>query len=242
MSRESFLNRVKEALSSGSNDETHLSKELLIDDNVDDLIERTEAIQYQSRTDWMELFDALTISSQNAGWKVHRCDSYDDASDYIASLAFERNLNHIVISDQESTGRLNLGKGNLPPKSEITVVKPNDQNPSFNRLQAVNADIGVTGVDYAIAETGTCVVSASNEVGRLVSLAPPMYVAVVGKGQVLPSLDELFTLQRKDFVDGNSSSYTSLISGPSRSADIEYTLVTGVHGPGEVHLLLVEED
>ena len=242
MSRESFLNRVKEALSSGSDNETDPREKLLINDNIDDLIERTKAIRYQSRTDWMKLYDTLTLSSQAAGWKVHRCDSYDEASDYIATLAFERNLNHIVVSDQESTGRLKLGKANLPPESEITVVKPDDQDPSFNRQRAIGADIGVTGVDYAIAETGTCVVSASNEVGRLVSLAPPMYIAVVGKGQVLPSLDELFTLQRKDFVDGNANSYTSLISGPSRSADIEYTLVTGVHGPGEVHLLLVEED
>ena len=242
MSRESFLNRVKEALSSGSDNETDPREKLLINDNIDDLIERTKAIRYQSRTDWMKLFDTLTLSSQAAGWKVHRCDSYDEASDYIASLAFERNLNHIVVSNQESTGRLKLGKANLPPESEITVVKPDDQDPSFNRQRAIAADIGVTGVDYAIAETGTCVVSASDEVGRLVSLAPPMYVAVVGKGQVLPSLDELFTLQRKDFFDGNANSYTSLISGPSRSADIEYTLVTGVHGPGEVHLLLVEED
>ena len=174
MSRESFLNRVKEALSSGSDDETDPSKELLINDNIDDLIERTEAIRYQSRTDWMKLFDALTLSSQAAGWKVNRCDSYDEASDYIASLAFERNLNHIVVSIQESTGRLQLGKANLPPESEITVVKPDDQDPSFNRQRAIAADIGVTGVDYAIAETGTCVVSASDEVGRLVSLAPPM--------------------------------------------------------------------
>jgi L-lactate utilization protein LutC len=242
MSRESFLNRIKEALSSGSDDETNPSKELLINDDVDDLIDRTEAIRYQSRTDWMKLFDTLTFSSQEAGWKVHRCHSYDEASDYIASLAFEKNSTRIVVSNQKSTGRLKLAKANLPPESEITVVKPDDQNPSFNRQRAIEAEIGVTGVDYAIAETGTCVVSASDEVGRLVSLAPPMYVALVGKEQVLPSLDEFFTLQKKDFVDGNANSYTSLISGPSRSADIEYTLVTGVHGPGEVHLLLVEED
>ena len=61
----------------------------------------------------------------------------------------------------------------------------------------------------------------------------------VERGQVLPSLDELFTLRRDDFVRGDFGSYMNLITGPSRTADIEYTIVTGVHGPGEVHMVLV---
>jgi L-lactate dehydrogenase complex protein LldG len=73
----------------------------------------------------------------------------------------------------------------------------------------------------------------------LVSLLPPVHIAIVTRGQVLPSLDELFTLRRRDFLDGKLASYMNLITGPSRSADIEYTLVTGVHGPGEVHMVLV---
>jgi len=72
-----------------------------------------------------------------------------------------------------------------------------------------------------------------------VSLLPPIHIAIVQRGQVLPTLDELFTMRRRDFLDGNLGSYMNLISGPSRSADIEYTLVTGVHGPGEVHMILV---
>ncbi|HAC20257.1 MAG TPA: hypothetical protein DCF78_16965 [Dehalococcoidia bacterium] len=79
----------------------------------------------------------------------------------------------------------------------------------------------------------------SAQVSRLVSLLPPIHIAIVQRGQVLPTLDELFTIRRRDFLDGNLGSYMNLISGPSRSADIEYTLVTGVHGPGEVHMILV---
>ena len=74
---------------------------------------------------------------------------------------------------------------------------------------------------------------------RLVSLLPPAHVAVVEIGQVLPSLDELFTLRRREFLHENLGSYMNLITGPSRSADIEYQLVTGVHGPGEVHMILI---
>ena len=241
MSRENFLNRIKKALYPDHGAKDSSAENLVIDKDLEGLADRTVAIQENATANWEELFELLRTSSEKAGWKVYRCDSYKEASDYIASLALERNSNHIIISDQECTRNLGLEKVDLPDESEITVITSNE-DPAFNRTRAIEADIGVTGVDYAIAETGTCVVSASSEVGRLVSLAPPLYVAVVKKGQVLPSLDELFTMQRKNFLDDNQDSYTSLISGPSRSADIEYTLVTGVHGPGEVHLLLVEED
>jgi len=241
MSREKFLKRIRRALYPDHETQHSHGEDLDIDKDLEGLMDRTISIQEHANTNWEKLFDALKTSSEAAGWKVYNCGTYEDASDYISSLAFERNSNHIVISDQECTENLGLEKVNLPDESEITVIT-SDGEPTFNRNRAIEADIGVTGVDYAIAETGTCVVSASNEVGRLVSLAPPLYVAIVKKGQVLSSLDELFTMQRKQFLDGNQNSYTSLISGPSRSADIEYTLVTGVHGPGEVHLLLVEED
>jgi len=241
MSRENFLNRIKNALYPNQETSDSSAEDLAIDNDLEGLVHRTVAIQEDATENWEEMFKALKSSSEAAGWKVYRCDTYEAASDYIASLAFERNSNHIVVTDQECTEKLGLEQVNLPEESEITVITTRN-DASFNRSRAIEADIGVTGVDYAIAETGTCVVSASNEVGRLVSLAPPLYVAVVKKGQVLPSLDELFTMQRKTFLDGNQNSYTSLISGPSRSADIEYTLVTGVHGPGEVHLLLVGED
>ena len=107
------------------------------------------------------------------------------------------------------------------------------------RERAAGADIGITGVDYAIAETGSCVIVPRAGVSRLVSLLPPVHIAVVEAGQVLPSLDDLFLLRRRDFLQGELGSYMSIISGPSRSADIEYTIVKGVHGPGEVHLVLL---
>ena len=108
------------------------------------------------------------------------------------------------------------------------------------REQALRSDIGITGIDYAIAETGSVAIVARKGVSRLVSLVMPVHIAVVMRGQVLPSLDELFTLRRHDFNQGNLGSYMNIITGPSRSADIEQTIVKGVHGPREVHMVLVD--
>ena len=105
---------------------------------------------------------------------------------------------------------------------------------------AIHAGLGVTGVDYAVAETGSVVLLARAEVSRLPALLPPTYVAVVETGRVLPTLDELFTLRRDEFYLDNLGSYLNIITGPSRTADIAQTLVTGVHGPGDVHMVLLE--
>jgi L-lactate dehydrogenase complex protein LldG len=97
-------------------------------------------------------------------------------------------------------------------------------------------DIGITSADYALADTGTLVMLASPHEARLVSLLPPAHLAVVPKDRILTGLDELFTLLPKP-ADATSSMV--LITGPSRTADIEQILVRGVHGPGQITVVVV---
>jgi L-lactate dehydrogenase complex protein LldG len=97
-------------------------------------------------------------------------------------------------------------------------------------------DIGITSADYALADTGTLVTIASPQEARLVSLLPPMHVAVVPKERILTGLDELFTILPKP---AETSSSMVLITGPSRTADIEQILVRGVHGPGQITVVIV---
>ena len=122
----------------------------------------------------------------------------------------------------------------------VTIDSSNEISSDDMRATALRADVGITGVEFSIAETGTAVLSSDSETGRLVGLAPPVHIVIVKRGQVLPSLDELFLLRKWQSIHGLAPQYASLISGPSRSADIEYTLVTGVHGPGDVRMVLVD--
>jgi len=98
------------------------------------------------------------------------------------------------------------------------------------------ADVGITSADYALADTGTLVMIASPAEARLVSLLPPAHIAVVPMDRMLTGLDELFTLVP---MPADASSSLVLITGPSRTADIEQILVRGVHGPGQISVVLV---
>jgi L-lactate dehydrogenase complex protein LldG len=105
------------------------------------------------------------------------------------------------------------------------------------RAACTSADFGITGADYALADTGSLVMLSSRREARMVSLLPPMHIAVVPREAILTGLDELYT------VLPNPAAVTSsmvFITGPSRTADIEQILVRGVHGPGEIHVIVVD--
>jgi len=111
------------------------------------------------------------------------------------------------------------------------------------RARCFSAGIGISGVDFALAESGSLVLSSQTEGCQLASLAPPIHVALYRRAQVLGSLDDV--LERMPLAAGTGASAvgrsTVFITGPSRTADIEQILIRGVHGPREVHAILVEE-
>ena len=104
------------------------------------------------------------------------------------------------------------------------------------REACIHLDVGITSADYALADTGSLVMISSHEEARMISLLPPCHVALLPRERILTILDELLTLMP---VPSLRSSSVVLITGPSRTADIEQILVRGVHGPGEVHVIVV---
>ena len=217
--------------------------------DADDVRARAEEIRREAQDSAGPLSDALKQAAETAGWRVAVCETHEDAARYVAELAREVEAGSVVRSAHDSVERLGIERaleGSGVDVRTMALYDAGDADDSererqreANRERMIGAGIGVTGVDYAIAETGSCVIVARQGASRLVSLLPPVHVAVVELGQVLPSLDELFALLRERFGEGDPQSYMNIITGPSRSADIEYQLVTGVHGPGEVHMVIV---
>ena len=107
------------------------------------------------------------------------------------------------------------------------------------RAACAGADVGITSAEYGLCDTGALVVLAGSQESRLASLLPVVHVTVLPADRILTGLDELFTVLPDP---GAVSASMVLIGGPSRTADIEQILTLGVHGPRELHLVLVANE
>jgi L-lactate dehydrogenase complex protein LldG len=97
--------------------------------------------------------------------------------------------------------------------------------------------VGVTGAFAAIAETGTLVLASGPDTPATVSLLPETHVAIVFPGRVVAHMEDAWALARAEF--GQLPRAINFVSGPSRTADIDQTIVLGAHGPYRVHVVLV---
>ena len=109
------------------------------------------------------------------------------------------------------------------------------------RSATIASYIGVTSADFCLADTATLVMRSRPGQPRSVALVPSIHIAVITVDQIVADMKELFALLRWDerFRPEGLSNYMSFISGPSKTADIEATMVHGAHGPREVHLLVI---
>jgi L-lactate dehydrogenase complex protein LldG len=109
------------------------------------------------------------------------------------------------------------------------------------RDAAAAADLGVTGAAYGIAATGSLVVASDRAGGRLASLLPPVHAALVRRDRLLATPADLLRHPGRHFPGGLASQLV-LITGPSRTGDIELVLVRGVHGPGHLWVGLLDPE
>lgn len=93
-----------------------------------------------------------------------------------------------------------------------------------------NPEVGITGCDCLVGRTGSIILSTRSGGGRVPSVLPPIHLVLARRDQIVPDLDAAVRLLRSRY-DGHWPSFLTVISGPSRTSDIEKVLVLGAHGP-----------
>jgi L-lactate dehydrogenase complex protein LldG len=107
------------------------------------------------------------------------------------------------------------------------------------REKLLACDVGITSCDCAIAETGTLMMCSQPGQERVASLLPPLHIAIVERRQVVPDLIDAFQMLEGRGA-GRLPSNVTFITGPSKTGDIELQLTTGVHGPGQWRVIVIE--
>ena len=185
-----------------------------------------------------DLIQRFEFELTRIGGRFHRATSLESARQYIEQVASDRQAGILVASEAQVIDDIDL-KARLEKKGIEVLTETTGGE--FLATAAV-AGIGVSGVDYGLADTGTLVLLARKGQARSISLLPPVHIAVMKPEQVISGLSDLFPLLRAE-AEGEGrglSSAITFITGPSRTADIELTLVVGVHGPQQLHLVLLE--
>ena len=108
-----------------------------------------------------------------------------------------------------------------------------------NTINLESCDASITGCEFLVARTGTIVMSAAQQSGRTVSVYAPIHICIAYTNQLVYDVKDALQSIKEKYA-GNIPSLITFATGPSRTADIEKTLVTGVHGPKEVYCFLIE--
>jgi len=171
---------------------------------------------------------------ESVGGRVWQANEPEDVSLLLREILDGIEPQRIAVSDAPEAVALVQGYTHTRPR--IGVVPW-----SAGRAALMEADVGVTLAQHGIAETGTLILDSGAERNRLASLVPAVHVALLPAAAILGTLGEALVAIRDESGAARSRTLT-FITGPSRTADIELTLVVGVHGPKELHVILTPEN
>ncbi|MCB0697140.1 MAG: lactate utilization protein [Chitinophagaceae bacterium] len=165
-----------------------------------------------------ESFNAL-------GGKFVFCANKEELVDKLYSLHENRGWKKMLCSEQDILEALNTGGSSIALSSQ--------GNPE-------DAEACITGCELLVARTGSVILSSRQNMGRTSSVFYPVHIIVAYTGQVVHDIGDAINTMKKKY-GSDMPSMINLNTGPSRTADIEKTLVVGVHGPGEVFCFLVND-
>lgn len=225
MSRETFLARVRQAAQIGRAYRVHTD-------------EIAESAGYVGACEG-DLCVSLAAEIEAVGGVAHLVADFDAAREQLLDLLDQYNAQSVLLWRHDVLRR--IGLQTILDEADVAAFdheRLSAMDDAAARGAILAADVGVTSCDIAVAETGSLIVVSRPGQERVVSLLPPVHIAVVERRQIVPDLfDACEQLGRLDFDDQPSN--VTIITGPSKTGDIELTLTTGVHGPGNWHVIVI---
>jgi L-lactate dehydrogenase complex protein LldG len=168
---------------------------------------------------------------------VHRAGNYDKAAEKLTEIAKSENLKKVIIATDDVVAKMNLQEWGTKNSIKVLTHKEFTDRAAFKKAVFVDVEAGITGVDYAVAESGTlCLIHDENQ-PRLLSLAPATHIAIVPAERLFPVYENV--TDRIFGGKGQLPSHVTFTTGPSMTADIMGVPFKGMHGPKKLIVILV---
>jgi L-lactate dehydrogenase complex protein LldG len=191
------------------------------------------------------LIDRFKQEFERVSGETIVCTSAERAFESIRQLVLSSGYKKVAVSKHDLCRRLKLLERLPVELPEVQFV--NETIDSENALERERlterlseAQLSVTGVEYLIADIGTLVTISNPQASRQISLLPTAHLALATANQIYPNMAELFLQIQEKYGDNLPGSALTLITGPSRTADIEKVLIKGVHGPTRLLAVLLD--
>jgi len=226
-SREEILHTIRKRLEGVGRDEKKISV-----DTKRNFRNETEEVQKLIDESQSALITQFIDELKNVNTNVIEAGGEEKAKSSLQDLIKEKELKSFAIWESQFLKEINLKQELKDSGLKLITAK--------NKNRIAKADIGITEVDYAIADTGTLVLIADKNQPRSVSLLPPIHLAIVRPENLARNINDLFIiLKSKLEASEDITSCMTFITGPSRTADIELSLTLGVHGPKELYVVFL---
>ena len=251
-----FFRRIRTALGQAP-DVSREAGRLLAEGPSDEELQLLDRIRRRETADRQALLERLIEAGKPINLRVTPVPDMDAARTAVVGVVDEK---HPEWGEPKSVAawrhplidRLGLEKPLALLQVPLRITDPIDPEAGRDRDQAererqragiIASFMGVTSADFCLADTATLVMRNRPGQPRSAALVPSVHIAVIHLDQILADMKELFALLRWDerYRPEGLSNYMSFISGPSKTADIEATMVHGAHGPREVHLFVLTE-
>ncbi len=193
---------------------------------------------FQAAASQNQLIDDFKRELEALAGHVYVLDDIEDTAQQILQILERHQAKTIITWEDENLGQAGLKA--ILTKADITFTNSHistaDSERKADLANLNDVRVGLTGAWGGLADTGAIALFSGPGRGRLASLLPPVHIALLSKSKLYPALPAFLADHPAEITQNSNLVF---IAGPSRTGDIELTLTMGVHGPGEVHIIII---